>query len=326
MKLTTFAVVCVALGFSSANAELVVQKVKQASVERELDARLILPSGHSTSSGGGLHLPSFSGGLHLPGLGGGLHLPTLGAGESGGNSPSPGGGLHLPSLGGGLHLPGLNGGGSDSSPPSLGAGDSGGSASVSCSNYVIIETRGTAELQGPSFSFIQMNRKIMSQVPGRSIYNTKYLADISQISTLATIDIVRKVTSTLAQDPNMCFLLEGYSQGAAATVNAMRRLTGKNFDAVKGVFLVGDPCRRAGSPANASPHGGAILSGLESLICSIPPNWVEKTLDVCSGGDGICTFGLITGAHLFYGLDPATQRMGVDFGTTVLRGGTYVHH
>lgn len=105
--------------------------------------------------------------------------------------------------------------------------------------------------------------------------------------------IINKITSTLASNPSACFLLQGYSQGAAATVNAMPKLKGDKFKAVKGVFLIGDPCMRAGLPTNVDPNGGTSTrnsNGLERTQCGIPKNWYKKTLDVCMQGDGLTGF------------------------------------
>lgn len=115
-----------------------------------------------------------------------------------------------------------------------------------CSSYTIINTRGTGEAQGQSSGFRTMNSNIQRQLSGGKIYNTVYAADASQNSAAGTADIVRKVQSTLASNPNECFILEGYSQGAAATTNALPKLTGASFNAVKGVFLIGNPEHRSG--------------------------------------------------------------------------------
>lgn len=83
----------------------------------------------------------------------------------------------------------------------------------------------------------------------------------------------------------MCFILEGYSQGAAATVNAMPKLTGASFNAVKGVFLIGDPEHKSGLACNVDSTGGTTtknVNGLEAYQGGIPSNWVSKTLDVCA--------------------------------------------
>lgn len=154
-----------------------------------------------------------------------------------------------------------------------------------CSSYTIINTRGTGEAQGPSAGFRTMNSNIQRQLSGGKVYNTVYAADASQNSAAGTADIVRKVQSTLASNPSECFFLEGYSQGAAATTNALPKLTGANFDAVKGVFLIGNPEHRAGLACNVDTNGGTTtknVNGLSATLGRIPDNWVSKTLDVCN--------------------------------------------
>nr|CFW93879.1 cutinase 1 [Blastobotrys adeninivorans] len=195
-----------------------------------------------------------------------------------------------------------------------------------CSKYTIIDTRGTGELQGPSAGFITMNRNILSQVPGGVEYDTVYPADFSQISTQGTLDIVNKVQSTLESDPSHCFVLEGYSQGAAATVSALPKLTGASFDAVKAVFLIGDPMHKPGLACNVDTQGGkstADASGLEAYLGGIPDEWVSKTMDVCNFGDGVCdtlTGAGITPQHLDYPYDSNVQKMGTDFVVKALTG------
>ena len=147
----------------------------------------------------------------------------------------------------------------------------------------------------------------------------------------------------------MCFILEGYSQGAAATVNAMPKLTGANFNAVKGVFLIGDPEHKSGLACNVDSTGGTTtknVNGLSSYLGGIPSNWVSKTLDVCAyvscdllcnsavlapclwplterQGDGVCdtTHGYgINQQHLSYPTDSNVQSMGTKFVVGKLQG------
>jgi hypothetical protein len=158
-------------------------------------------------------------------------------------------------------------------------------ASSSCPSYTIINTRGTGEIQGESSGFRTINQRVQSAVSGGKIYNTVYPADFSQNSAAGTQDIIRKITTTLASSPNECFILEGYSQGAAATVNALPKLTGAQFDAVKGVFLIGDPNHTAGLACNVDNNGGDTTKNVNGLSAitgtDIPNNWIPKTRDVC---------------------------------------------
>ncbi|KAK6829498.1 cutinase [Apiospora arundinis] len=188
-----------------------------------------------------------------------------------------------------------------------------------CSSYTIINTRGTGEPQGQSLGFAAINRRLTAEVPGGKVYNTVYLADASQNSAMGTADIINKISSTLRRNPDECFILQGYSQGAAATVNAMGRLTGANFDAVKGAFLIGNPDHKAGLACNVDVNGGSTtknVNGLSVFLGSIPQNWVSKTLDVCAFGDGVCdtTHGVgINAMHLTYPTNAGSQKLGVDF-------------
>jgi hypothetical protein len=64
----------------------------------------------------------------------------------------------------------------------------------------------------------------------------------------------------------------------------MPKLTGASFDAVKGVFLIGNPEHKSGLACNVDATGGTTtknVNGLEAFKGGIPANWVSKTLDVC---------------------------------------------
>ncbi|KAK2124219.1 cutinase-domain-containing protein [Fusarium oxysporum II5] len=199
-----------------------------------------------------------------------------------------------------------------------------------CTSYTIINTRGTGEIQGPSAGFRTMNSQITSQVPGGKIYNTVYPAGYDQNSAQGTQDIIREVKSVLSSNPSECFILEGYSQGAAATVNALSQLTGSAGDAVKGVFLIGDPLHKSGLACNVDNNGGTTtknVNGLEAFGgAGIPQNWISRTLDVCIFGDGVCdtTHGFgINAQHLQYPNDAATQNLGTTFVVKKLNGACY---
>lgn len=97
--------------------------------------------------------------------------------------------------------------------------------------------------------------------------------------------IINHIQTTLASNPSECFILQGYSQGASATVNALPSLTDAESTAVKGVFLVGDPEHRSGYTCNFDNNGGTttrFVNGLEvGTTAGIPSNWISKSLDVC---------------------------------------------
>ncbi|KAI4754096.1 cutinase [Aureobasidium sp. EXF-3400] len=196
----------------------------------------------------------------------------------------------------------------------------------------IIDTRGTSEQQGPSAGFITMNQNIMSQLPNGKIYNTVYPAAANQDSSAGTADIINHIQTTLQSSPNECFILEGYSQGAAATVNALVQLTGTSNTAVKGVFLIGDPLHKAGLSCNVDSNGGTTTRNLNGISeyygsNSITSGFVSRSLDVCDPGDGVCTNNGegIDAEHLSYPNDANVQNMGTKFVVDQLTGVTYTH-
>ena len=77
---------------------------------------------------------------------------------------------------------------------------------------------------------------------------------------------------------------EGYSLGATATCDALPRLTGDSFRAVKAVFLIGNPEHKAGLDSNVDSLGGGTTKNSNGILVSrggIPEEWVSKTMDVC---------------------------------------------
>lgn len=184
-----------------------------------------------------------------------------------------------------------------------------------CTSYTIINTRGTGEIQGPSAGFRTMNSQITSQLPGGKIYNTVYLAGYDQNSAQGTQDIIREVNSVLASNPSECFILEGYSQGAAATVNALPQLTGSAGDAVKGVFLIGDPLHKSGLACNVDNNGGTTTKNVNGLEAfgggGIPQNWISRTLDVCIFVSSHQTWDLGLFANVVRAMESVIRRMGL---------------
>lgn len=154
-----------------------------------------------------------------------------------------------------------------------------------CSHYTIIDTRGNGTPQGQSIEFRIMNANIQMQVSGGpSIYSTRYPASLDMNSAPGTDDIVRHIHNTLDDNPDECFVLEGYSLGATATVEALPRLTGDSFHAVKAMFLFGNPEHRAGLECNIDGMGGSSTRNSNGILSSrggLPEDWISKTMDVC---------------------------------------------
>lgn len=100
------------------------------------------------------------------------------------------------------------------------------------------------------------------------------------------LQLINQVGKILGQDASECIILEGYSQGATVVVDALHQLTGASFDAVKGVFLIGDTRHEPGLACNVDMQGGDKTKDTAGLLYEdgngIPRNWVSKTLDVCN--------------------------------------------
>ncbi|UZJ56740.1 hypothetical protein CBS101457_006060 [Exobasidium rhododendri] len=203
-----------------------------------------------------------------------------------------------------------------------------------CTAYTLINARGTYEAQGESVGFTTMNANISSLLSGSAIYDVVYPAAEDQNTASGTADIISHVNSIIASNANACIVLQGYSQGATATVDAMINMTsGAGFDAVKGVFLIGNPRRKAGLPCNVDNLGYTSTknsSGALNLLgqAPIPSQWYSKTLDVCRSLDGICdsTHALgVNAVHQSYGTDRNTQSLGLSYMMQVLTGVEFVY-
>ncbi|KAH9817376.1 carbohydrate esterase family 5 protein, partial [Teratosphaeria destructans] len=197
-----------------------------------------------------------------------------------------------------------------------------------CSSYTIIYTRGVTAPQTEFRPVEMMNSQILAKLPGGKLYNTVYPAAWDLQTSQGVADIVNKITTTLQSHPDECFFLEGYSLGAAVTTNALPKLTGPAFAAVKGVFMFGNSERKAGLACNVDNMGGTStrnVNGEKIAEGFIPDDWVSKCLDVCIAGDRICdTTDPRTGdtdPHVFYPNDPNTQNMGAQFAIARLSAG-----
>ncbi|KAH8916293.1 carbohydrate esterase family 5 protein [Atractiella rhizophila] len=196
-----------------------------------------------------------------------------------------------------------------------------------CSRYLMINTRGTTEIQGPSAGFLTMSRNIRAAISGGREYYTVYPAALDQNSAQATRNILAQINTGYSLCPDQVYVLLGYSQGAAATTNALNQLSATSAagQKVAAVFMIGNPHREPGFTANVDNLGGDstdLCYGISSLItASIPRAWdnTGKVRDVCYPGDGVCCGLAITAPHLLYGTDPGTQTLGTTFITSRLR-------
>lgn len=113
----------------------------------------------------------------------------------------------------------------------------------------------------------------------------------------------------------MCFFLEGYSQGAAAIINALPQLL-PYYDAIRGIAVVGNP---------KSSTGLQSLFDFDILFRDRRTRVFQcKTLDICAYGDPIC--GLPSGGssglgHTSYTLDTVAHDRVIDFAREALTTG-----
>lgn len=89
----------------------------------------------------------------------------------------------------------------------------------------------------------------------------------------------------MAVNPSMCFVLQGYSQGAIATIVALSQLRIDQTANVRAVILVGNPEHKSGLECNVDEAGGSstkYVDGVFAILDGIPGSWVTKSLDICA--------------------------------------------
>ncbi|CAD6912313.1 unnamed protein product [Tilletia controversa] len=234
---------------------------------------------------------------------------------------STGGGL--PGAGGGLG--GLGGGGGS-------GGLATGGTSAGCHDYVIVESRGTTELQGPSIAFKGMIRETLNSLPGGISVVTQYPAtpNFFGSASVGAKWVRNYLQQGIASCPHQKYALIGYSQGAMVSWEAVGDI-GQNDplnDAIKAILLVGDPFRLPNLPGNVDDRGGRSTAGASGIgrwgfpgAKMLPWAQTGKVLDICVFGDMICQSPSVNiGPHLEYGMLGRVQKMGSEFLTQKLGG------
>ncbi|KAJ7195922.1 cutinase [Mycena pura] len=199
-----------------------------------------------------------------------------------------------------------------------------------CHAYVIVSTRGTTERQGPSVAFVAMIAETLTAVAGGAELDTVYPAAISldPASPQATKFIIDTINDGLVSCPDQVYALLGYSQGAEATVDALKQIppTSAAGQAIKAVLLVGDPEHEPGKQSNVDQTGGRLTDSAAGLFAHLPGAGIPrawdasgKVLDICYVGDGVCSGFAITPQHFLYSVTPSVQTLGAQFLTASLR-------
>lgn len=168
-------------------------------------------------------------------------------------------------------------------------------ASAACSDIEVVFARGTNDTPGAGRVGDAFINALRSQVGGRSVgvYAVNYPAsyDFRAVAAGAN-DASNHVQGTVNNCPGTRIVLGGYSQGAAVIdVIAAAPVPGLGFGMpmppgtdghVAAIAVFGNPSAKLGQPLTNSPVYGF------------------KTIDLCTGGDPVCSGGDNMDAHSGY--------------------------
>lgn len=196
-----------------------------------------------------------------------------------------------------------------------------------CNKYVILDTRGTNEPQGPSIAFPGMENQTLAAVPGGTTYNVVYPAGMDTEGQ-GSADIVRYINAGLSACPSQKYAVLGYSQGATAVAIALGSYPAGSpgYNAIGAAIVVGNPTKIAFKKSNVDQMGGGLTNGTTGVYtgtdrAKVPEAWYQsgKFLDVCYQNDLVCN-GLTPTAllnfginHGKYGSTPSVQDIGAKF-------------
>jgi hypothetical protein len=196
-----------------------------------------------------------------------------------------------------------------------------------CQDYVLINSRGTGELQGTSIGFRRMIKTTEDTLPGGTHYDTIYPAapDLTQLTTLiGARDIIQYINDGLTNCPDQKYTLLGYSQGATVNLEAIYNLTGTPAEAaIKAVVFIGNPYQVKGQISTLDENGGNSTRGKDGVLLplnrklGLSQHWVDsgKVLNICFNGDLVCegiALDTINLDHLLYGFTARVQKMGAE--------------
>lgn len=180
-----------------------------------------------------------------------------------------------------------------------------------CNAYIILDTRGTNEPQGPSVAFPGMKSQTLASVPGGSTYNVVYPAGMDTENQGGT-EIVRYINAGLADCPDQNYITLGYSQGAVAVAIALSSYPpgSPGYDAISAALVVGNPTKVANKKSNVDQVGGGSTNRTTGVYthdpnrAKLPEGWYQsgKLLDICYKDDLVCE-GLTPTAWLNFGIN-----------------------
>lgn len=166
-----------------------------------------------------------------------------------------------------------------------------------CPNIQVVFARGTGEPPGVGRVGQAFVEALQPLVGGRSVavYGVDYPASYDFMrATEGANDASTFVQNIAATCPNTRIVLGGYSQGAAV----IDLITAANH----AFFGLAEPM-----PPDVAPHVAAVaVFGNPSNrvgggpLSAISPLYGDKTIDLCNGGDPVCSNGNDAGAHRVY--------------------------
>ncbi|KAI6862974.1 hypothetical protein KC323_g5241 [Hortaea werneckii] len=184
-------------------------------------------------------------------------------------------------------------------------------AGATCYDHLIIDTRGTGELQGTSIGLAAIIDQVKESVPNVGVHDTIYPAapDVTQLTTLVgAYDIEQTI-----------------QQGATVTNEVLQKYepTSVEGQAIEAVLLIGNPYHQPLKQGNRDEDCGNSTAGatgaLVGLGLDIPDAWYEtgKVRDICFSDDLVCN-GINVGDlfkpnHLLYGFTPSVIDCGSSF-------------
>ncbi|CAI7616257.1 unnamed protein product [Penicillium pancosmium] len=199
---------------------------------------------------------------------------------------------------------------------------------LKCSEYKLIDARGTAEPQGISTMFYLMISNILANTTGGVSLPVQYPAGPDQNTTSGEDFVSKVIHEGLHHCPGQKYALFGYSQGATLMLKVLNRLDKDAIKMIKSVILVGNPYRLPGKMSNVNEYGledhsqsvgmfTAAASRQNSSASIIPQlsgqlDKSGKVLDYCLAGDGVCSYNpacpcQLPAGHLSYGLTETVQ-------------------
>ncbi|KAE8236747.1 hypothetical protein A4X13_0g9041 [Tilletia indica] len=210
---------------------------------------------------------------------------------------------------------------------------SGVAAAAVCKDYVVLSARGTFDPPGPEYNLKQIVATTLNNLPNGAAVDVDYPAQASVASTQAGVSWVRRYLQEANQAcPQQKYALLGFSQGAMVMAEAAGGFASAGdpvYDAIKVVFMAGNPFHVPNRVGNVDEQGGHSTAAAPGTAMKDDPNPAEldrfaadgKVMDVCLAADPICNSAHHgSSAHGSYGGSQNVQAMAARFVVSKLTG------